>query len=123
MPKSDLLPATLYELRESDHGGSICLRVGGRVRLDLRDTPSSGFTWHLMPESAPFLQLESEQFTANDPAAYLPGSDGGTLSLVFLATAAGQGELQMACSRVYGDEIDHGTTCRIQVTALAIERS
>jgi predicted secreted protein len=118
MPLPRLLPALFYQLGFEDDGGQICLRVGGRVRVDLEQTPSTGFGWELDKTSAAFLRLEHQAFQPNSPYTIAPGSDGGILSIFFLATAAGEGQLKLVLARPDEDGLDICHSYAVSVNVL-----
>ena len=98
-------PGVVRDLTEAEAGAAIDLKVGDRFSISLSDIPTAGYAWS--PEKLPaFLKAGDTLGGATTTAQYLPGFAGGNhwIVLVFEATAAGSGELELAQRRPWEDK-------------------
>lgn len=93
------------DLKETDAGATIDLKVGDKFSISLPDVPTAGYAWS--PEKLPaFLKAGDTLGGATSTDQFLPGFAGGShwIVLTFEATAAGTGELELAQRRPWEDK-------------------
>ena len=80
-------------LYQADSGKTLTYSVGKNFSLQLRENPSTGYTWHLktIPESQQVISLVSDRYESSDTKAV--GSSGKHL-FFWQAVNAGEVEIQ-----------------------------
>lgn len=88
-------------LTETDSGKSFRVSLGARIRLVLKENPTSGYRWHLREYESVILSLESNDFVLQSEA--LIGA-GGMRQLCFMARGVGQSRIELRNMREWERE-------------------
>jgi inhibitor of cysteine peptidase len=104
-------PASV-QVREQDAGRTVELRRGGRLDILLDGNPTTGYAWEQVDgDSAVIAPAGEPTFT---PASSALGS-GGTLTMPYIALAAGRTRLQLAYRRRFETGVPPLKTFAIEV--------
>ena len=104
-------PASV-QVREQDAGRTVELRRGDRLDLLLEGNPTTGYAWEQVEgDSAVVASAGEPTFT---PASSALGSD-GTVTMPFIALAAGRTRLQLAYRRRFESDVPPLKTFAIEV--------
>ncbi len=102
--------ATDVTLTGDDDGGTVTVRNGGTVTVELESDPTSGYTW-LEGSVPPVLEAQGEP--TFEPSSDAPGSP-GIQTLTYDAVAAGEGTLELEYARAF-DSVEPEDTFSVTV--------
>jgi inhibitor of cysteine peptidase len=100
-------------LTEKDNGRTVMLKVGDTLSVQLPGNPSTGYSWEPANADLKILTLVGEpEFIAQNPGE--TGS-GGTVTLRFKATGAGQEPLKLVYHRSWEKDVAPLKTFEVSV--------
>jgi inhibitor of cysteine peptidase len=104
--------APARRLGPADNGGHLTLTVGERFTLELRQNPTTGYSWSVVSSGEPVIHQEGQP-------SYKPDGEqrggGGTLSFAFRGAAAGRTELRLVYARPWEKDVAPADTFRLTV--------
>ncbi len=94
------------KLGEPDNGKSFTVKVGDTIEVAIAGNPTTGYAWTaaLSDEDATLLEQVGEPAYVQDSAEGEIVGAGGTYTLTFKATAAGEAALKLVYSRSWESE-------------------
>jgi len=106
-------PQGIGSLTEEDNGKTITLNLGDTLPVRLQGNPSTGYTWEPVKAELKILtQVGGPEFIAQNPGT---AGSGGTVTLRFKATKAGQESLKLIYHRSWEKDIAPLKTFEITV--------
>ena len=104
-------------ITEADHGKSFFLNLGTRIRITLRENPTTGFRWNLTNYNETILKLESNDFVLQ-PETQIGG--GGMRQLCFVTLASGKSIVELKKTRAWEKEVPEKNMFAVTVVVEAI---
>ena len=108
---------------EDKNGGSIAMKTGQTLRIELESIPTAGYVWNLV-EAPAFMEAAGETTRPTDPAFQgMPGVTGGNhyLGYDFVAREAGTGTFKLAEGRPWETDEEPMDTYELTVTVTLAE--
>jgi inhibitor of cysteine peptidase len=87
-----------YVFSEKDNGASVEVQCGGKITIELKENPTTGYRWTISNIDEVFLQPEDDEFLPPDQTT--PGA-GGLRRFLFRAKSAGSTELTLINKRAW----------------------
>ena len=91
----------MIEIDFAQNGGSVDLALGDSFQVCLRESPTTGYRWHIRSPESNILVIESDTFDTSQPAL----GAGGVRRWQFRAVQAGLARLEIENRRSWGTNV------------------